>query len=238
METNTKQIPNEVRTAHLARVYSNTGNSSLIDLIEAPYQRVLDVGCGAGDNAALIESRNPECEIVGITQSEAEARLARRYMSSCLVADIESETPAALLGQSFDVLIFSHVLEHLRYPSEVLDRFTGLLRTGGQVLIAVPNVLFWQMRSRFLRGDFKYESSGILDDTHLRFFTYFTAEQMLFRNGSMLRVTSKTTSGYFPLPVLRQHVLPQSVSAHIDRWALFHWPNFFGWQILIKAIKD
>jgi 2-polyprenyl-3-methyl-5-hydroxy-6-metoxy-1,4-benzoquinol methylase len=234
----TNQLINQARSAQLDRVYSNRGNDTLIDLIGGQYERVLDVGCGAGDNARLIRSRNSECEIVGITQSEPEARIARSQMSRCLVADIESEIPESLLDRSFDVLIFSHVLEHLRHPSEVLARFAGLLRDGGQALIAVPNVMFWQMRLRFLRGDFEYDSSGILDDTHLRFFTYVTAEQMLFAPESSLRVASKTATGHVPLPGLRQYLLPRDVGASIDRWACSCWPNLFGWQILIKAIKE
>src|SRR6202007_937914 len=127
----TNELVNQVRSAQLDRVYANRGNDALIDLIDGPYDRVLDVGCGAGDNAALIRSRNPECEIIGITQSEPEAGLARNRSSKCLIADIETEIPELLLDQCFDVLIFSHVLEHLRYPSEVLARFASLLRNGG-----------------------------------------------------------------------------------------------------------
>jgi 2-polyprenyl-3-methyl-5-hydroxy-6-metoxy-1,4-benzoquinol methylase len=234
----TGQLVNDARAAQRDRIYTNRGNIELIDLIDVQYRRVLDIGCGAGDNATIIRSRNPECEIVGITQSEPEARLGRMCMSDCLVADIEREIPGALLNQLFDVLIFSHVLEHLRYPSEVLARYAGLVRKGGQVLIAVPNVLFWQMRLRFIRGDFEYESSGILDDTHLRFFTYLTAEQLLFGPESSLRVARKTATGHVPLPVLRQHALPRGVGAAIDRWACSRWPNLFGCQILVKAIKE
>jgi 2-polyprenyl-3-methyl-5-hydroxy-6-metoxy-1,4-benzoquinol methylase len=237
MELNTQPV-NHPRVSQRDRIYTNRGNEELIDLIDGQYKRVLDIGCGAGDNAAIIRSRDPECEVVGITQSEPEARLARMCMSDCLVADIESEIPEALLNRLFDVLIFSHVLEHLRYPSEVLARFAGLLRKGGLVLIAVPNVLFWQMRFRFMRGDFEYESSGILDDTHLRFFTYFTVQQILFGQQSSLSVVLKTTTGHVPLPVLRQYVLPRGVGATIDRWACSLWPNLFGCQILIKAIKE
>ena len=233
----TAQLINHAHATQKDRIYTNRGNEELIDLIDGPYKRVLDIGCGAGDNAAIISSRNPGCEVIGITQSEPEARLARIRMADCLIADIEKEIPDALYDQPFDVLIFSHVLEHLRYPSEVLARFAGLLRKGGQALIAVPNVLFWQMRLRFIRGDFEYESSGILDDTHLRFFTYLTVDQLLFGQESSLCVASKTTTGHVPLPVLRQYVLPRGVGATIDRWACSHWPNLFGWQILIKAIK-
>lgn len=220
------------------RVYSNQGNASLIDLIGTKCRRILDVGCGAGDNAALIKAKYSECDVFGITYSAAEADLAKKHLMYCWVLDIENEIPADLSGQSFDVLVFSHVLEHLRDPASVLSCYLGLLSNGGQVLIAVPNIVFWRMRVQFFLGRFEYESVGVLDDTHLRFFTYFTADQYLLSKAPELKVTNKTVSGSVPLWWLRRHILPQKWSESIDHWACKHWPNLFGGQILIKAVKN
>ena len=219
------------------RVYRNKGNISLIDLLGNGGNRILDIGCGAGDNAALIKSKYTECDVFGITYSAAEAEIAKNQMKQCFVFDIESDIPPDLAKQSFDVLIFSHVLEHLKNPSEVLAKFSRLLNSGGQVLIAVPNILSWRMRLQFLRGVFEYESAGELDDTHLRFFTYFTADQYLLSKSPDLEVIHKTASGSVPLWWLRRHVLPQAWSEHIDQWGCRHWPNLFGGQILIMAVK-
>jgi SAM-dependent methyltransferase len=219
------------------RVYSNQGNSPLIDLLGNGGNRILDIGCGAGDNAALIKSKYIECDVFGITYSAVEAEIAKKQMKQCFVFDIESDIPADLAQQSFDALVFSHVLEHLRDPAVVLARFSGLLRSGGAVLIAVPNVLSWRMRLQFLRGNFEYESAGVLDDTHLRFFTYFTADQYLLEKSPDLQVITKAVSGSAPLWWLRRHILPQRWSERIDRWVCRHWPNLFGGQILIRAVK-
>src|SRR5258707_15785083 len=155
------------------RIYANHGNPPLIDLLDGGYNRVLDVGCGAGDNAALLKSRHSECSIFGVTQSPSQAAIARQYMTKYWVIDIEDKLPGDLERQSFEVLLFSHVLEHLRDPSAVLARFSELLSSHGQVLIAVPNVLSWRMRLQFLRGDFRYRSAGGLGKTHLQFFSFF-----------------------------------------------------------------
>ena len=219
------------------RVYSNQGNAPLIDLLGKGCNRLLDIGCGAGDNAALVKSRYPECDVFGITRSAVEADLAQRHMKHCWVCDIENEMPADLDGQSFDALIFSHVLEHLRDPAAVLARFSPLLRKGGEILIAVPNVLSWRMRLQFLRGNFEYESSGVLDDTHLRFFTYFTADHYLLSKSPGLGLVHKAVSGSVPLWWLRRHVFPQGWSEHIDQFCCHHWPNLFGGQVSIKAVK-
>ena len=219
------------------RVYCNAGNLPLLDLLDRGSIRLLDVGCGAGDNALLVRSRYTSCNVQGVTYSPVEAEIARKRMARCWVFDIEGEFPAELEREVFDCLIFSHILEHLKDPALVLARFSRLLRSGGQVLIAVPNVLSWRMRLQFLQGDFEYESAGELDDTHLRFFTYFTADRLLLSKSPDLEVTCKCASGSAPLWWLRRHVFPQAWSEYIDQWSCRHWPNLFGAQVLIVAIK-
>jgi 2-polyprenyl-3-methyl-5-hydroxy-6-metoxy-1,4-benzoquinol methylase len=223
-----------------ARVYSNAGNPGLLDLLDGA-RRVLDVGCGAGDNAALLRARDPSVQVVGITHSPAEAVLAAPHLEHCHVFDIEAPWPAesmAELGRErFDALVFSHVLEHLRVPSQVLARFSRLLAPGGSVLIAVPNVLGWRQRLRFLRGRFEYEDSGVLDATHLRFFTYFTAAEYLLADTPELSLVERRVSGSVPLWLLRRRVLPPRLSRAIDALGCRTYPNLFGSEILLKATR-
>jgi hypothetical protein len=130
------------------------------------------------------------------------------------------------------------VLEHLRDPAAVLAHFTLLLRKDGEILIAVPNVLSWRNRLQFLGGDFEYESEGALDDTHLRFFTYFTADKFLLSKSPCLELAHKTVSGSVPLWWLRRYVFPRRLTEYFDRWGCRHLPNLFGGQVLIRAIKQ
>lgn len=234
----TKVREREISLPPTERVYTNNGNRPLIDLLQGEYCRVLDIGCGAGDNAALVHARASDCNIFGITQSASEASLARTYMDDCWVFDIEAEFPECLTSKKFDVLIFSHVLEHLRNPDAVLAHFSELLRPGGQALVAVPNVLFYRPRLKFLRGSFEYTASGVMDDTHLHFYTYFTADRYLLAKSPDLKLTHKTVCGHVPLWLLRRHLFPQSVSRGINSWCTDHWPNFFGYQILLRAVKQ
>jgi 2-polyprenyl-3-methyl-5-hydroxy-6-metoxy-1,4-benzoquinol methylase len=219
------------------RVYTNAGNVPLVALIQPPCRRVLDVGCGAGDTARRIRERFPASEIVGITHSAAEAELTKDFITDCWVLDVETELPPHVKGQQFDVLVFSHVLEHLKDPARVLSGFTSLLSSGGQVLIAVPNILSWRMRVQFLRGSFRYESAGILDDTHLRFFTYETADEYLLSESPDLIITHKLAEGSVPLGPLRSRLLPGAWRRQLDRWGSSRWPNLFGGQTLIRAVK-
>jgi hypothetical protein len=134
-------------------------------------------------------------------------------------------------------VIFSHVLEHLREPANIVSGFSQLLKIDGTLLIAVPNVLSWRMRAQFMGGDFTYTETGTLDVTHLRFFTYHTSDTFLLTSSSNLVLQSKIGDGSFPLWWLRRYVLPESASSWIDSWACRHWPNLFGNQVLIKATK-
>lgn len=219
------------------RVYASAGNEPLVTLLNHTVERVLDIGCGTGGNAVLIKSLYPDSKIYGITHSTSEADIARHYMNHCWVADIECELPLDLEAERFDTLIFSHVLEHMRDPAMVLSRFVNLLEQGGQVLIAVPNILSWRMRTQFLLGNFEYQSGGVLDETHLRFFTYFSIDQLLLSPIPELELVNKTASGNVPLWLLRRYVFPERWSNRIDEWGCKHWPNLFGWQIVLKAVK-
>jgi SAM-dependent methyltransferase len=219
------------------RVYRNAGNPPLVDLVDPSALVVLDVGCGAGDNAALLRARNPRVRIHGITRSEAEAALARERMESCTVADVEGGIPEGVAGRAYDAILFSHVLEHLRDPAGVLARFAGLLAPGGAAVVAVPNVLHWPQRIRFLLGDFEYEAAGVLDDSHLRFFTYRTAARLLLSKSPGLELAAERVTGSVPLWWLRRHVLPKGWSGRIDALGCRLLPNLFGGQVLLKAVK-
>jgi SAM-dependent methyltransferase len=206
-------------------------------MLDAAAVRILDVGCGAGDNARLIKHRNSQVVIHGITRSAEEAERAAQVLSTCHCADIEEGIPAALLDEKFDAMIFSHVLEHLVEPWSVLADYSGLLRPGGEMLVAVPNVAHWRIRSQLMRGMFEYQSTGVLDITHLRFFTFNTAPQLLFGSASKLRLIEVRADGDVPQWILRRHILSTDAARYIDAFAARRWPNLFSAQVLIKATK-
>jgi SAM-dependent methyltransferase len=217
------------------RVYANAGNPALLELLGRGCGRVLDVGCGAGDNAAWLRARDPACRVQGITHSPREAELAARHLARSWVFDLEQAWPPELEHEQFDALLCSHVLEHLRAPSRVLARLCRLLVPNGSVLIAVPNVLGWRQRLCFLGGRFEYAPSGVLDATHLRFFTYFTADKYLLADAPELVLVEKRVTGSVPLWWLRRHILPARAAQAIDALGCRALPNLFGGEILLKA---
>lgn len=223
--------------AYDTKIYSNIGNQPLLDMMNKDCARILDVGCGAGDNAARLKLLNPAYKVFGITLSRAEAQLAAPNLEHCWVADVENGAPGELASLTFDVLIFSHVLEHMRDPSGILASFIPYLRPGGEVLIAVPNVLVWRQRLKFLTGRFEYAAEGVMDETHLRFFTYRTADALLFARTPQLKMVEKTVSASIPLWLLRRYLLPKTACNYLDYLGGRFWPNLFGDQVLIKAVR-
>lgn len=210
--------------------YANAGNPELLALIPEGTRTVLDVGCGAGDNARLMRARG--LEVDGVTISQEEADVAGAFMHKCFVADLEDGLPAEAKKRRYDCVVFSHVLEHLRAPELLVCEAAGVLADGGAVLIAVPNVLNWRQRIEFLRGRFDYADTGVLDRTHLRFYTFKSAPDLIAQ--ANLTLDHHSAPGGTPLWFLRR-MAPKSLSAAIDAWGSRTVPGLIGGQILIRA---
>lgn len=132
--------------------------------------RILDVGCGAGQLGYYLKRRQP-CRVSGIEVVEAVAEQARPVLDEVFVGDVEEivRTPP---GERFDCIVCADVLEHLREPGQVLEALReGWLAPGGVVVASVPNVRHWSVIRQLLEGRWDYVDAGLLDRTHLRFFT-------------------------------------------------------------------
>lgn len=222
----------------IAAPYVNTGNPLVLSMVPSGVRRVLDVGCGGGDNARELRARHPGLELVGLTHSTEEAAIAAPNMDAVHVVDLESGLTDAVMaewGAPFDLLLFSHVLEHLIDPVAVLRRCLTRLQPGGHVLIAVPNVLEWRTRMQFLRGQFIYTETGILDRTHMRFFTYDTAPAELVAPIEGLELLERRGRGSVPLGPLRRIGTARGLCAVIDRAGVARRPNICSRETVMLA---
>jgi 2-polyprenyl-3-methyl-5-hydroxy-6-metoxy-1,4-benzoquinol methylase len=141
-------------------------------------RKVLELGCSTGYMSA--ELQRAGCQVWGVELDENAAESARQFCRQVVVADLarpgwEDE----ITRQAFDVIMLADVLEHLPDPDEVLHRALQLLAPGGQIVISLPNVVHWTQRVEVLFGRFNYVSAGLLDFTHLRFFTLKTARSLI-----------------------------------------------------------
>jgi 2-polyprenyl-3-methyl-5-hydroxy-6-metoxy-1,4-benzoquinol methylase len=197
--------------------YYQTARLGLLRLVAGPQvQRVLELGCGAGANLSEIKKRFPTCETTGV-ELRAEAAHAARASAGVdhvLQGDALCADQIQFAPGSFDLVICSHVLEHFAQPEMLLARVRGWLAPGGQLLVALPNVrhlsvlvgLVWQ-------GDFRYQPGGILDHTHLRFFTRKSAIRFLTDCGWRVEHCDADIEG--------------AKSRHLSQWSL-GWADDFA----------
>ncbi len=202
-------------------------NQAVFERIPRAARSLLDVGCGGGVFGAAVKSSRV-CTVVGVTYSEAEAVQARERLDRVEVADLNDFEPAGL--GTFDCIVCSHVLEHLHDPQQVLRRLRACLAPGGVLLVALPNVLFWKQRLEFVRGRFRYTDGGLMDRTHVRFFDWVSADQLVREAG--FEVIERVADGVFPLSRLFGSVL----SDRINRAALRRFPGLFGVQFVWRCV--
>jgi len=132
--------------------------------------RVLDVGCATGELGAALKGQERAREVVGMELSPVAAAMARARLDDVIEGDLET-AEAAYPDGSFDVLIYADVLEHLKNPWAVAARHRRLLRPGGRVVVSLPNIGHYSTLLMLLRQEWQYQEMGIMDYTHLRFFT-------------------------------------------------------------------
>jgi SAM-dependent methyltransferase len=166
-------------------------NERLARLMPAEALRVLEVGCGEGRLGARLKALRPGREVYGIEREPAAVTAAAGNLDRVFALDVERDDPPLEPG-SLDAVLYGDVLEHLVDPLAVLRRHRPLLKSDGIVLASVPNVQHHTIVAAVLRGDFQYESAGLLDATHLRFFTWSTLFKLLLDAGFAPEIADET----------------------------------------------
>jgi 2-polyprenyl-3-methyl-5-hydroxy-6-metoxy-1,4-benzoquinol methylase len=161
---------------------------------------VLDIGCARGYVAEALVQRG--CRVIGIEIDPEAAKQAEEYCERVIVGNIESLTLDEELGEeSFEVIILGDVLEHLKEPLETLRRLKPFLHPEGYIVASLPNIAHGSVRLALMQGKFQYRPLGLLDDTHLRFFTRESVEQLFNEAGYMIGELERTTAGIFQTEV-------------------------------------
>jgi len=215
--------------------YQNSGNRSILQFLAESDRLILDIGCGAGDTGRLIQETYPNTKVTGVTCSQIEYEEALTKLSSCVYLNLEDETLPDIPKQTFDVLCFCHVLEHLVDPVKVINKLLPYLKPNGKVIIALPNVANWRSRWKLAIGRFEYTDGGVFDRTHLHFYTFYTAPQYLINPIPALKIEAHTVNGSVPLSFLRHHFLSPSIKKNLDNIGCHLMPNLFGGEIFMVA---
>ncbi|MDT9027896.1 glycosyltransferase [Rossellomorea yichunensis] len=141
----------------------------IVNLVPTNAKRILDVGCAAGATGLELLNRQ-DCEMYGIELNSLAASLARSHYQEVQSIDVET-TENEYPESFFDTIIFADVLEHLKDPWQVIKRCNNYLKPGGSMVVSLPNIAHAEALLPLLQGNWNYVDAGILDRTHLRFFT-------------------------------------------------------------------
>lgn len=157
----------------------------ILSLIPQKATSILDLGCGTGRLGKALKDRQL-CTVEGIELNKEAAGAAHNNLDKVYHDNLNRFDPA-FLTRKYDVLVFADILEHLLAPWMVLKKFTGVLNDNGTVVASIPNIAHPWIISQLQKGLFRYELAGLLDVTHLRFFTKTTIGQLFYKAG--LKIT-------------------------------------------------
>jgi 2-polyprenyl-3-methyl-5-hydroxy-6-metoxy-1,4-benzoquinol methylase len=159
-------------------------NPDLLKLIPVSSNKLIEVGCSSGALAREFKKINPNCHYSGVDIDSSYAELAKRHCDVTLAQDMDmAEEDFYQSNADRDCWIFGDTLEHMRDPWAVLWKIRSVIPTNGSVVTCIPNAQHWSIFARLSVGDFRYEDSGLLDRTHLRWFTRETAIELFTSTG-------------------------------------------------------
>ena len=215
--------------------FNTTPNRALINLMEDERLRemnVLEVGCDCGANLLEIQNRFPKASLYGVELNEESVNIARK-IANVVVGNIE-EKKVNYNGIRFDYIIFGDVLEHLRDPQGTIEYCKSLLKDNGKLLACIPNLMHYSVMKQLLQsGTFTYTDMGLLDRTHIHFFTYIEIIKMFAASGYTIERLSYT-GGEQGIEEKDKVFVEQltSLSNHKQKFM------YYAFQYLVKASKE
>lgn len=196
-------------------------------------KRILEFGCASGHMTRAFVSQGNQ--VVAIEIDPEAAQRAAKSAERVIVGDLETMDLAAILGENtFDVVTFGDVLEHLRDPHSVLKAARRFLRPDGFAVISLPNVAHADVRLALVEGRWDYQPFGLMDNTHIRFFTRDSCRKLVREAGFHVAVLDRVIRPAFSteLGVVRER-FPEDVIDQILRD-----PDAETYQFVFKAVLD
>ena len=194
-------------------------------------RRLLDVGAADGLLSRHLSARG--WKVTAIERDAAAADAGRGHCELMVVADLDREIPA--LEGAFDVIVYGDVLEHLANPLRVLTALNRRLAPGGEVLISIPNVAHLWIRLCLLFGRFDYLDRGILDSTHLRFFTDRSLRALVAEAGLAVIRRTVTPAPLYQAISSRWHGRTLAIVHAFNAWAARRLPRLLAYQFVVCA---
>jgi len=180
---------------HNQNIYESFQTHIKIAKLIGHNKKILDVGCGDGSLPQILTKNKNE--VWGMEVNQSAANRAKKHCQKIFIIDVENNS-LPVPDQYFDIIIFADVLEHLKLPAEILKKIRKKLKPNGLIIASIPNIANWRYRLKLLFGQFNYEDDGILDKTHLRFFTLSTIKKM-FNQAGLKIVKMDITPDYYKI---------------------------------------
>lgn len=181
---------------------------------------LLDIGCATGFMGEYLIKKK-DCQVYGIEISREEAREARKRLVKVFEGDVENKSTLNQIKEKFDVILAQAIIEHLKDPLKALKSWRRFLKKGGVLIVTTSNITHWSTRLDIIRGKFDYKDYGILDNTHLRFYTMNTFPELVRSAGYKIEKFSIDPVG---------GGLPR-----ISKYLSNFFPNVFAYQMLVMA---
>jgi len=196
-----------------------------------PGSKVLDIGCATGYFAKELAKQN--CQTWGADRDKLALAKAEKYCTKVCLANLDEKISLPFPKKYFEYVIILDVIEHLAHPEAVLESVKPHLKKGGQVIVSVPNVAHASIRWMLMRGDFQYTDTGILDRTHLHFFTKTSFLEILKKSGYKVK-KCVPTNGMCKVPFLYKITdrLPPAWQYRIAS----RFPTLFSFQFIATAL--
>jgi cyclopropane fatty-acyl-phospholipid synthase-like methyltransferase len=208
-------------------------------------KKVLELGCANGFMSEYLTEKL-KCTVIAVEINYHQATVAQKKCFHCINGDIEdTNTMKKIIKKckeinGVDIILASSILEHLVNPDQVLFDLKEILLKDGFIIVSIPNIAHWSIRRNLFFGKFNYGEYGIMDNTHLRFFTIETGRRLVEQAGYKIVHFSVEPSDFYFIPILKKWTIfgllwrlkPDLAKAYMMKAC-----KLIGYQMLFKAVK-
>lgn len=182
-----------------------------------PYSKVLDLGCATGYFAKELKKKH--CDVTGIEFEKNAVKQAQKWCVHAYQGDLEHVGSLHIPAHTFHYVLLLDVLEHIQNRNALLSKIRQWLNDDGKLIISTPNIAHISIRLKLLFGDFTYTEYGILDRTHVHFFTKKTLYETLTKAGFIVEnIESSSDFGQIPIIGRVFRHIPKRWQYYVTKW--------------------
>ncbi len=221
--------------SHFDEKSQNTSWHKVFSFIQ-PQSKVLDVGCSSGNFGKVLISKK-QCTVDGIELDKKDAKEAAKKLHTVRVLDIEKDSLSGLGKNEYDCIYFGDVIEHLVDPVETLKRIKTLLKNSGAVVFSIPNMGHLSVRLDLLGGKLEATETGLLDKTHLHFYTQDEVLRVFEEAGYRIDKLDFVKKDY-PKQLLEKHLAKLGLKANEKFYQLMQQTDAAAFQFVGMAVPS